>query len=103
MQDDHDGLRCDPTRLRGRDGGALRTRPAPAALAPGAGPHRPRRRYSVTVRSALRTEKLSSPENTRYTVFPSPLIHFVGRPHVSPGPTSQDSAKYAVVHGPHGS
>jgi hypothetical protein len=38
---------------------------------------------------ALRTEKQSSPENTRCIVNPSALIHFVGKLAVSPGPTSQ--------------
>lgn len=40
---------------------------------------------------AFRTEKSSSPENTRYTVLPSVLIHFVGNPPLSPGPTSHNS------------
>ena len=53
--------------------------------------------------TALRTEKLSSPENTRCSVLPSALIHLVGKQLVSPGPTSQASVKYAVVQGPHGS
>ena len=35
--------------------------------------------------------------------LPSALIHFVGRLLVSPGPTSQSSAKKTVVHGPQGS
>jgi peptidyl-tRNA hydrolase len=60
-------------------------------------------RYSSTVKVALRTEKESSPEKTRWIVLPSLLIHFVGKLHVSPGPTSQSSVKNADVHGPHGS
>src|SRR5262249_40372384 len=54
-------------------------------------------------RLAWRTAKWSSPENTRWTVLPSALIHRVGKLAVSPGPTSHFSVKYTVVHGPHGS
>src|SRR5437016_1483290 len=38
---------------------------------------------SETIKRALRTEKWSSPENTRWRFFPSALIHFVGKLAVS--------------------
>src|SRR5262245_34026229 len=57
----------------------------------------------ATVSVALRTEKWSSPENTRYGVLPSALIHLVGKLAVSPGPTAHFCVKNTVVHGPHGS
>jgi uncharacterized protein len=47
----------------------------------------------ATVRLAWRTAKWSSPENTRWTVLPSALIHLVGKLAVSPGPTSHFSVK----------
>ena len=59
--------------------------------------------HSASFSTARRTEKQSSPEKTRWSVFPSELIHFAGKLDVSPGPTSQRSVKNAVVHGPHGS
>ena len=62
-----------------------------------------RQRASASLSVARRTEKQSSPENTRWTVRPSRLIHFVGRQDVSPGPTSHCGVKTTVVHGPHGS
>ena len=46
---------------------------------------------SVTTNSTLRTEKQSSPENTRCAVRPSALIHLGGKLLVSPGPTSHFS------------
>src|SRR4029077_21205527 len=57
----------------------------------------------ATVRRASRTAKWSSPENTRWTVLPSALIHLAGKLADSPGPTAHLSVKYTVVHGPHGS
>ena len=55
------------------------------------------------VRVALRTENESSPEKTKYIVFPSSLIHLVGKLPVSPGPVSHFRVKNTVVHGPQGS
>ena len=40
--------------------------------------------------------------NTFDTVWPSELIHFVGKELVSPGPTSHSFVKNTVRHGPHG-
>src|SRR5262245_56714677 len=53
-------------------------------------------RPPATVSRALRTEKWSSPENTRFRVRPSSLIHLVGKLAVSPGPTSHRSVKNTV-------
>lgn len=43
----------------------------------------------IRTKVAWRTEKQSSPENTRWRVVPSRLIHFEGKLAESPGPTSQ--------------
>lgn len=48
----------------------------------GGQPHR-------SLRVALRTEKMSSPEKRRCMTLPSALIHFGGKCWFSPGPTSQ--------------
>ena len=48
---------------------------------------------SYRVRVAIRTEKESFPEKTMLSVFPSLLIHFVGKPHISPGGMSHFSVK----------
>ena len=57
----------------------------------------------ATITFAVRTEKESSPEKTRASILPSGFIHLVGKPPVSPGPTSHSAVKKAVVQGPHGS
>ena len=52
---------------------------------------------------AARTEKLSSPEKTSQSFFPSGLIHLVGKLLDSPGPMSQRLVEKVSVPGPQGS